>query len=203
MIHEEILDMKTIIYTHPNAGSFNHEILNTLSNYFSRNDEEFEVIDLYGDNFNPILSAEELEDYSQGQTCDELVKKYQRRINNSDELIFIFPIWWHNMPAMLKGFLDRVMLSGFAYDESDGWKGLLTHIKRVTVVTTSTTTKDYLVEKCGDPIQSVFINRTLLDIGLNPDTATWIHFGQVNVVTDEMRQKFLIDLIEKYESANS
>ena len=195
--------MKTIIYTHPNASSFNHEILNTLSNYFSRNDAEFQVIDLYADKFDPILSAGELKVYSQGQTDDELVKKYQRRINNSDELLFIFPIWWHNMPAMLKGFFDRVMLSGFAYDESNGWKGLLTHIKRVTVVTTSTTTKEYLINNCGDPIQSVFINRTLADVGLNPANTTWIHFGQVNVTTDEARQKFLVDLITEYESANS
>jgi Putative NADPH-quinone reductase (modulator of drug activity B) len=104
---------------------------------------------------------------------------------------------------MLKGFFDRVLLSGFAYDESDGWKGLLTQIKKVTVVTTSTTTKDYLVNNCGDPIQSVFIDRTLADIGLNPKNTTWIHFGQVNVTTDENRQKFLIDLIKEYESTNS
>ncbi|MDR4933083.1 NAD(P)H-dependent oxidoreductase [Companilactobacillus paralimentarius] len=195
--------MKTIIYTHPNTSSFNHEILNTLSNYFNRNDEEFEVINLYADNFNPVLSAKELKVYSQGRTSDELVRKYQRRINNSDELIFIFPIWWHNLPAMLKGFFDCVLLSGFAYDESDGWKGLLTQIKKVTVVTTSTTTKDYLVNNCGDPIQSVFIDRTLADIGLNPKNTTWIHFGQVNVTTDENRQKFLIDLIKEYESTNS
>ncbi|WP_334331855.1 NAD(P)H-dependent oxidoreductase [Companilactobacillus sp. HBUAS59544] len=195
--------MKTIIYTHPNAGSFNHEILNRLSNYFSRNDEEFQVIDLYAEKFNPVLSEDDLEIYSQGKSTDSMVKMYQRRIKNSNELIFIFPIWWHNLPAMFKGFLDKVMLSGFAYDESSGWQGLLTNIKKVTVITTSTITKDYLVKECGDPIQGVFINRTLADMGLDAKHSNWIHFGQVNTTTDEKRNEFLDNVVKLYKKANS
>lgn len=195
--------MKTIIYTHPNAGSFNHEVLNRLSNHFSRNDEEFQVIDLYAEKFDPVLSEADLALYSQGKSTDPMVKMYQRRIKNSDEVIFIFPIWWHNLPAMLKGFLDKVMLSNFAYDESSGWKGLLTNIKKVTVITTSTITKDYLVNQCGDPISGVFINRTLADIGLDPKHSNWIHFGQVNTTTDEKRNEFLDEVVKLYEKANS
>lgn len=190
--------MKTIIYAHPYAGSFNHEILNRLSNAFSMNDEEFEIIDLYADEFNPMMTPLDLKLYSQGETEDELVKKYQRRLSGSDEFIFIFPIWWQNMPAILKGFLDKTMLNGFAYDESDGWKGLLTYIKQATVITTSTVTKDYLVEECGNPIQGVFINRTLADLGIDPKTVNWIHFGEVNTTSDENRENFLNSLADLY-----
>jgi len=190
--------MKTIIYTHPYAGSFNHEILNRLSNSFSKNDEEFEIIDPYADNFNPILTEAELKLHSQGKTDDELVKRYQRRIAASDELIFIFPIWWQGMPAMLKGFLDKTMLNGFAYNENNGWKGLLTYIKRVTVITTSTVPASYLERDCGNPIKDVFINRTLADLGIDPKTVNWIHFGEVNVTTDEKREKFLNDIPQLY-----
>lgn len=192
--------MKTIIYTHPYAGSFNHEILNRLTNSFSKNDEEFEIIDPYSDNFNPVLSAEDLKVYSSGQTSDELVKRYQRKIAASDELVFIFPIWWHNVPAMLKGLLDKTMLSGFAYDESNGWKGLLTNIKKATVITTSTITKEYLEKECGNPIQDVFINRTLSDMGIDPRTVKWIHFGEVNVTTDQAREEFLDKLPDLYSN---
>ena len=190
--------MKTIIYTHPYAGSFNHEILNRLSNSFSKIDEDFQIINLYGDKFNPLLSEEELSDYSEGKTNCELVKKYQRRMAASDELIFIFPIWWQNMPAMLKGFLDKVMLNGFAYSEDNGWQGLLTNIKSATVITTSTVTKKYLQDECGDPIQGVFINRTLADLGINSESVNWIHLGQVNTTTDDVREKFLDDLPKLY-----
>ncbi|AUI71909.1 NAD(P)H-dependent oxidoreductase [Companilactobacillus alimentarius] len=192
--------MKTIIYAHPNASSFNHEILNRLSNHLSRNDEEYQIIDLYEDGFDPVLSAKDLATYSQGKTHDPLVKKYQRQILNSSELIFIFPIWWHNMPAMLKGFFDKVMLSGFAYDETAEWKGLLTNIERAVVITTSATTKDYLVNNCGDPIQNVFIKRTLVDVGLNPKETRWIHVGKVNQISADERQKFLNNFIKQYEN---
>lgn len=191
--------MKTIIYAHPYAGSFNHEILNRLSNSFSRNDAEFEVIDLYGDKFNPVFSEGELAMHSQGETDDELVKRYQRKIAGSNELVFIFPIWWQNMPSMLKGFLDKTMLKDFAYSETNGWQGLLTYIKKVTVITTSTVTKSYLIDQCGDPIQGVFINRTLADMGIEPKNVKWIHFGEVTTTTDEIRNKFLDDIPKLYE----
>lgn len=194
--------MKTIIYAHPYAGSFNHEILNRLSNSFSKNDEEFELINLYSDNFNPMLTEKDLQTYSEGKTEDTLVKRYQRKIAGSNELVFIFPIWWQNMPAMLKGFLDKTMLSGFAYDESSGWKGLLGYIKRVTVITTSTVTKEYLEKECGDPIQSVFINRTLVDLGIDSKNVSWIHFGEVNTTTEENREKFLDDIPKLYQQAS-
>jgi len=190
--------MKTIIYAHPYAGSFNHEIMNRLSNYFSINDEEFEIIDLYADDFDPIMTEKDLQLHSQGKTSDDLVKKYQRRISGSNELIFIFPIWWQSMPAILKGFLDKVMLSGFAYDESKGWKGLLSYIKKVTVITTSTVTKEYLIDHSGDPIQAVFINRTLNDMGIVPQKVNWIHFGEVNTTSDSKRNQFLDELPDLY-----
>jgi len=190
--------MKTIIYAHPYQGSFNHEILNRLSNSFSKNDEEFEIIDPYSDNFNPLLIGENLKTYGEGKTNDELVKRYQRKIAGSDELIFIFPIWWQSMPAMLKGFLDKTMLKDFAYNEDDGWKGLLTYIKKVTVITTSTVTKDYLKNDCGDPIQGVFINRTLVDLGISAKNVKWIHFGEITTTTDEKRTEFLDNLPKFY-----
>jgi len=190
--------MKTIIYAHPYAGSFNHEILNRLSNSFSKHDEEFEIIDPYSDKFNPLLTEDDLENYSDGQTNDRLVKRYQRKIAGSDELIFIFPIWWQDMPAMLKGFFDRTMLNGFAYNEDDGWQGQLTYIKKVTVITTSTVTKEYLQNECGDPIQGVFINRTLADLGILPENVKWIHFGEVNTTADETRLRFLNDIPKLY-----
>lgn len=192
--------MKTIIYTHPYNGSFNHAILKTMTDHFDTKNEAYQVIDLYKDNFNPVLSPIELKKYSSGEVTDPLVSKYQKMIAKSDELIFIFPIWWHNLPAMLKGFLDKTMLSDFAYNEENGWTGLLTNIKKSTVITTSTITKDYLINRSGDPIQGVFINRTLADMGIDPQTNNWIHFGEVNLTTDKVRTEFLNNLPSKYEN---
>lgn len=70
--------------------------------------------------------------FHKGETPDQLVKDYQKKLSQSTELIFIFPVWWWDLPAILKGFIDKVMLRGFAFleDKNTGaLKGLLTNIK--------------------------------------------------------------------------
>lgn len=195
--------MKTIIYTHPYAGSFNHAILTRLTKYFDAKKQAYQVIDLYQDGFDPRYSPEELRLFSRGETPYQLVKTYEQLIANSDELIFITPIWWHNLPAELKGFFDKVMLTGFAYTETPEWRGLLTYIQKTTVITTATITKNYLRDESGDPIQGNLINRTFADIGIDPAKTNWIHFGQVNLTTDAVRKQFLADLPKLYRDGQS
>lgn len=193
--------MKTIIYVHPYPKSFNHAILTRLTEYFDAEHQAYQVIDLYKDEFDPRYSAEELRLFSRGETPYQLVKTYQHLIQQSDELIFITPIWWHNIPAELKGFFDKVMLKNFAYVEEPEWRGLLTYINQATIITTATITKDYLRHKSGDPIQSNLIGRTFADIGIAPAKTNWIHFGEVNLTTDAVRQQFLADLPALYRDS--
>lgn len=190
--------MKTIVYAHPYPGSFNHAILTRLTEFFDAENQAYQLIDLYQDGFNPRYSAEELRLFSRGKTPYPLVKTYQRLIANSDELIFITPIWWHNIPAELKGFFDKVMLKGFAYAEDPDWRGLLTYINKATVITTATITKEYLRHESGDPIQGNLINRTFADIGISQQKTNWIHFGAVNLTSDAVRQQFLAELPTLY-----
>lgn len=190
--------MKTIVYAHPYEGSFNHGILERLTTAFDQAQQTYQVIDLYKDGFNPRFSKEELRLFSRGETPYQLVKTYQEMIRQSDELIFITPIWWYQLPAELKGFFDKVMLRNFAYVERPEWRGLLTWIKKATVITTSTVTQDYLQNAAGDPIQGNLINRVMADLGIDPQTINWIHFGEANTTTAAARQKFLADLPQLY-----
>lgn len=144
-----------------------------------------------------MFTAEELKHFHKGETPYSLVKDYQEKLKQSTELIFIFPVWWWDLPAMLKGFIDKVMLSGFAFieDQNTGTlQGLLTNIKKTTVISTSTTDKEYIESEAGNAIQSVFINRTLADLGLKNESTKWIHFSRVNLTTDEKRKQFLKDI---------
>jgi len=190
--------MKTIIYAHPYEGSLNHGILTRLTDYFTQVNQPYQVIDLYQDGFNPRFSKEELRLFSRGETPYPLVKHYQQLISQSNELIFITPIWWHQIPAELKGFFDKVMLRGFAYNEAPEWHGLLTYIQKATVITTATLTKDYLKKESGDPIQGNLINRVFTDIGIDPNQTNWIHLGEANTTSDAVRQQFLTDLPQLY-----
>ncbi len=106
--------MKIIIYAHPeNKTSHNAMVLREVISNFKNLNKEFQVIDLYEDKFNPILSNDE---YNLKANPDPLVLKYQKMIKDSDEVVFIFPVWWNSAPAMLKGFFDRVITPGFAYN---------------------------------------------------------------------------------------
>lgn len=190
--------MKTIIYAHPYEKSFNHAILTKLTTYFDQTQQAYQIIDLYKDGFNPRYSKEELRLFSRGETPYDLAKHYQHLIAQSDELLFIAPIWWHQIPAELKGFFDKVMLKGFAYEEDPEWRGLLTYINKATVITTATITKTDLMTTSGNPIQGNLINRVFADIGITPAKTNWIHFGEANITTDAVRQQFLADLSELY-----
>ncbi|WP_407708432.1 NAD(P)H-dependent oxidoreductase [Bacillus altitudinis] len=189
--------MKTIVYAHPWDGSYNHAILTSITEKLETKKEPFQVIDLYKDGFNPVFTAEELKHFHKGETPYPLVKDYQEKLKQSTELVFIFPVWWWDLPAMLKGFIDKVMLSGFAFieDQNTGTlKGLLTNIKKTTVISTSTTDKEYIESEAGNAIQSVFIDRTLADLGLKNESTKWIHFSRVNLTTDEKRKQFLKEI---------
>ncbi|WP_393965700.1 NAD(P)H-dependent oxidoreductase [Exiguobacterium sp. S22-S28] len=191
--------MKTIVYAHPWEGSYNHAILTAITKDLREKNQEFQVIDLYKDGFNPVYSAEELKLFSQGETTYPLVKEYQQQLNKTTELIFVFPIWWFDLPAILKGFIDKVMLFGFGYleDEEGNLTGLLTHITKTTIVTTSTAEQNFLENEGGNAIQGVFINRTLADIGIKNDLTKWIHFSRVNLTTDGDRKQFLDEIAQK------
>lgn len=136
-----------IIYTHPNPKSFNHAILETIAGELRKKKKEFKVRDLYKIGFNPILSTKDLLATQNGAVPKD-IKKEQNYIGSADALIFIFPIWWSAMPAMLKGYIDRVFSLKFAYDiTEDEVVGLLQGKKVFIVSTTGASKEDY--EKMG------------------------------------------------------
>ncbi|WP_233185811.1 MULTISPECIES: NAD(P)H-dependent oxidoreductase [unclassified Lactobacillus] len=99
--------------------------------------EEFSAIDLYWDNFNPAYDARKLSLFKAGKTSDPNVKKYQKLLKEANRRIFIFPVWWNDTPAIIKGFIDKVMKKKFAYNVgATGVIGHLRNIQRVEVMTT-------------------------------------------------------------------
>jgi NAD(P)H dehydrogenase (quinone) len=83
--------------------------------------------DLYRMGFNPVLSAEELEPLSQISQQPREVVEAQAAVTRADALTVIYPLWWDSMPAILKGYIDRVFARGFAYEAEGGQnRGLLT-----------------------------------------------------------------------------
>jgi NAD(P)H dehydrogenase (quinone) len=122
-----------IIYAHPNSGSLNHFFKQTILETLQESGEEIEVRDLYEINFNPVLSLNDMNGQRMGKVAPEIHTE-QDFITWADRIIFVYPIWWTGMPAIMKGYIDRVFSYGFAYRYDNGvQKGLLTGKKTIIV----------------------------------------------------------------------
>lgn len=176
--------MVTIVFSHPWHGSFNKAILDTITAKFDKENKPYEIIDLYKDKFNPVFTEEELSGYSQGKINDPLILKYQQMIKRSDVMIFIFPNWWNTMPAILKGFFDKVLQKDFAFNYDGGFNPLL-KIDKSFVITTSEKPSpnfSHTIEKC-------FIGDMLNSVGIR--NGVWLSCVGTSIGTIENRQQFL------------
>lgn len=181
---------KLIIYAHPYEKSFCNAIFNELKENFTDNNDKFNIIDLYKEDFDPKYSKDELRLYSLGQTNDSLVNKYQNYLLNVDEIFFVSPIWWNSEPAIVKGFVDKVMKKKFAYTVGKtGVKGNFKKIKKVTYISTSTSPTWYLRFLCGNAIKGVFLNKTFKQLGIKK--TKWINFGNIDKSSLVKRNNFL------------
>lgn len=114
-----------IIYAHPNSDSLNSQLKQSLTAHLQDNGHEVMIRDLYQLNFNPVLSLADMQGQRAGRVSED-VQQEQTFISEADCLTFIYPIWWTGLPAIMKGYIDRVFSYGFAYRYDQGvQKGLL------------------------------------------------------------------------------
>ena len=132
-----------IIYAHPNEASLNNHFKQSVIERLQEGNHEIEVRDLYQLKFNPVLSLEDLQGQKTGNISPD-IRTEQEFITWSDHITFIYPIWWTGMPAMMKGYIDRVMSYGFAYCYEQGaQKGLLTDKQTVIINTQGRSNAEY------------------------------------------------------------
>ncbi len=132
-----------IVYAHPHSNSLNSHFKNTLAKHLQQNTHEVVVRDLYQLNFNAVLSLDDMEGQRKGLVADD-VKQEQEFITWADCITFIHPIWWTGLPAIMKGYIERVFSYGFAYRYDQGvQKGLLTGKQTVVINTHGKSHQEY------------------------------------------------------------
>lgn len=125
-----------IVYSHPNPVSFCHSILETAVETLQSKGHEVVVRDLYTLGFDALLKGSDFVGFQSGKTPAD-IKAEQEKISSAGVITFIYPIWWTGMPAMMKGYIDRVFSLGFAYSVGEwGPVGLLTGKKAIIFNTT-------------------------------------------------------------------
>jgi NAD(P)H dehydrogenase (quinone) len=178
-----------VLIAHQKRGSFCHAIAATAVAELRSRGHEVVFHDLYAEAFDPILPDEEI---PKGSPAHPVVQQHCREGSAADGFVVIHPNWWGQPPAILKGWLDRVLRQGVAYEFSaSGVVGLLKR-KRALVFTTSNTPREAELELFGDPLENLWQNCVFRFCGI--DEFRRRNFEPVIVSTLEQRQQWLAEV---------
>lgn len=188
-----------IVYTHPNRESLNGAFLKKSIEGLKKNSslESYEVLDLYGEEFNPVLIFNDKIKRRDMFKLPELAR-YREQIKNADTIIMIYPIWWGRPPAMLLGYIDRLFSTNFAYRFTQGKimpEGLLKD-KRVYCITTMQGPRGYLQLFMGN-VHQILMKKVLFNfVGIKK--VKFFEFGGME--KKEGKQKRYLSRIETFLS---
>ncbi len=128
-----------VVYCHPASDSYCAALRDAALDAFARRGDEVRLLDLYAENFDPVMTAEARRTYNDGQPTDPIVLAHAEHLRWAQGIVFVYPTWWYGLPAMLKGWFDRVWATDVAFKlPADGGRilSLVSHMDRIAVVTT-------------------------------------------------------------------
>jgi NAD(P)H dehydrogenase (quinone) len=181
-----------VIYTHPNPKSFCKAVREAIVEELRKAGREVGIRDLYAQKFDPLLKEADFDALQKGAGLPD-VKAEQDAIRAADMLVFVFPLWWVGMPAMLKGYIDRVFSEGFAYKITENdIMGLLKNKKVLLVTTTGAPQEMYeesgMFKSIGQTIDDGIFRFCGMEVIAHK------YLTAVPYVTDDDRKKMLEDL---------
>ena len=193
-----------IIYCHPCAESFNAAILSTVVDALEHAGHESRVRDLYAEGFEPAMSAAERRTYHEEALNVQPVKEHVEDIAWADLLVFVYPTWWYGLPAMLKGWLDRVWLPHVTFSmpsETSGPRPKMQHIKAIAIVTTCGASW-WLSKVVGEPGRKTILRGLRILCAPHCRTLYLAHY-KMDTSTPQSRSRYLANVRKKLEKFTS
>ena len=180
-----------VVYCHPvetsYAAALHQEVLANLRAAGHTVDD----CDLYAEEFNPVMSREERLRYHEVPENQQGLRRYVERLQQADAIVLCFPTWCFGLPAMLKGFFDRLLMPGVAFDLSNPNTAipLLTQLRRIAGITTYGRPwwNALLV---GDPPKRI-MTRYMPRFTDGKAKVDYYPLYHMNVATDEKRKAFM------------
>lgn len=150
----------SVILGHPDTSSFNYAIADTIVKVLRDNGHEVIFHDLYREEFPPVIPAEEI---PKDVPLPDIIEQLCCEITEADGIIIVHPNWWGQPPAILKGWIDRVIRPGVAYEfeEGDSGEGVpigLLNARAALVFTTANTYPERERAVFGDPLEMIWKN---------------------------------------------
>ena len=185
-----------VVLAHPLPESFAASAARLVIETLEAKGHTVDLLDLYGEDFDPRLSAAERAAYMEPGCRPTEASEIVERLKAADGLVLVFPQWWFNLPAIMKGFIDRVFVPGVAFDHDKAGGRivpLLTNIRTFWVVT-STGSPWWVVHLyMGNPVKRI------LKRGVAAFCAKRVNFRMLAIhdmdrSTDKKRQDFLAKL---------
>jgi putative NADPH-quinone reductase len=150
----------SVVLAHPDPRSFNHAIALAAVDELQRNGHQVAFHDLHAETFDPLLPAEE---FPKGAFIPPEIETHCQEIADADGIVIVHPNWWGQPPAILKGWVDRVIRPGVAYEFLDGDQGEgvpvgLLKARAACVFNTSNTLPERENRVFGDPLERIWKN---------------------------------------------
>jgi NAD(P)H dehydrogenase (quinone) len=191
----------SVILGHPDKGSFNHAVAETAVKTLRENGHEVVFHDLYAEGFPPVMTASEV---PKGAHLPSIISRHTAEIMAADGIIVVHPNWWGQPPAILKGWVDRVIRPGVAYEfaEGDSGEGVpngLLKAKAAVVFTTTNTAQEREKAAFGDPLETIWKNCIFGLCGVSNFYRR--NFGIIVTSTPSQRKIWLeeaADIFDKY-----
>ncbi len=182
-----------VVLAHPSPASFNHAIAEAVCGQLRDSGHGVRFHDLYREGFDPLLTAAEL---AKDGAVDPVVSAHCDELRASDALVFVHPNWWGQPPAVLTGWIDRVLRPNVAYRflEGDCGEGVpegLLRGRRALVINTTDTPRERELAVFGDPLERIWMKCVFDFCGIE-DRHRAV-FGVVVNSTDERRREWLAE----------
>jgi putative NADPH-quinone reductase len=187
-----------VVVAHPNPASFTQAIAAAATAALERSGHEVTVLDLAGDGFRAAMSAEERVAYHGDEpVVDPMVAEHVRLVRHAEALVFVYPTWWSSVPAVLKGWLERVMVPGvgFAFNDRDRVRPALTNVRRIVGISTYGSPWRY-VKLVNDNGRRTITRALRVSTGLRT-RCRWLAFYAIDTSTADERAAF----VRKVETA--
>ena len=138
---------------HPSEKSFHAELRAEVLERLAADGHKLTVIDLYAEGFDPVLREAEWREQRSTRLKGLDIERHVAELRSAQALLLIYPTWWYGMPAMLKGWLDRVWLPGVAFEIENGRirRHMLSTIRRFAVITTHGSPRWFIRLIMGEP----------------------------------------------------
>ena len=187
-----------VVYCHSNPHSYTRAVLDAVLAGLATQPCDVELVDLYADGFDPLLGREEHAGHlSSPDSKPADVQAYAARLTQCEAIVFVYPTWWSGQPAMLKGWFDRVVIHGVAWDlpeNANRITPLLRNVRRIVAVTSHGSRK-YVNALEGEGGKRL-LTRTFRLLCSRLTRTTWIAIYDIDNATPEKCGRYL-DRVER------